>query len=338
MLHFMQLLTSSVRNLALVTLFRAGVIHRICAQKSTEKAKRDFIILMAHLFGRKYLPKAYTTSENLKEVVKRSPSIVLLPPMPEYAKKVLIQHNKEIQRIFSGYALAFATRNSAEMDADCALPLSQHRYPALERPIASTTDLPFLRHLESTAIDVVTRSPFVATSGHNDDVKSVEELIASARTGLHLNKSAIPTMEHLTGEDGRATHTPLNAYLLDFYMHGQTTALAAANGIRRGEVWFLLQDFDLTLMTIRGALEQLLLKASSAEPDVQESVGDTEDDSGYVGTASSIDLGEADDEEGVSDNSNFKRPQGVGDADWRVYEVVDKALREFNAKFKAMWA
>jgi len=75
-------------NLALVALLRNGVLHKVCGQSSFINAKRDFIILMAHLFGRKYLPKSYTTDENIKLIIKKSPSIVILPPLPEVARKV----------------------------------------------------------------------------------------------------------------------------------------------------------------------------------------------------------------------------------------------------------
>ena len=54
----------------------------------------------------------------------------------------------------------------------------------------------------------------------------------------------------------------MNAYLLDFYIHGQVLTLALANDIRRGDIWYLLQDFSLTLLTVKIALQELLLKAS----------------------------------------------------------------------------
>ncbi|KAL9023027.1 MAG: hypothetical protein Q9196_007422, partial [Gyalolechia fulgens] len=46
------------------------------------------------------------------------------------------------------------------------------------------------------------------------------------------------------------TETPLNAYLYDFYMHGDINALEHANGVRKSDVWFLLNDFSLVLATI----------------------------------------------------------------------------------------
>jgi hypothetical protein len=215
-------------NLALVALLRGGVLHKICGRSSIIDAKRNFIILMAHLFGRKNLPTSYTTDENIKLVIKNSPSIVVLPPLPKIAHKVLIEHDREILRVFTGYALAYTTQYADQLGPDNELPLSKKHYSE-DPPVAST---PFHQHLRETAIHVIARSPFVANSGHTDCFHSIKELTRTCRSGLHLNDNAIPSMGHITaiaGQDSNETYA-LNAYLLDFYMHGQVAALAAANG------------------------------------------------------------------------------------------------------------
>jgi hypothetical protein len=122
---------------------------------------------------------------------------------------------------------------------------------------------------------------------------------------------------------------PVNAYLLDFYVHGQVKALSVANAIRRGDVWYVLDEFTLTLKAIREALQQLLSQASrDAE---QEGDDEEEVDSGY-GTF------DMEGEDNGGEALAFKRPEKVRDIDWRVYEVVEGATREFEEKFKAMWA
>ncbi|KAF7974023.1 hypothetical protein HWV62_13539 [Athelia sp. TMB] len=319
-------------NLALVALLRNGVLHKICAQKSFIDCKRDFVILMAHLFGRKYLPRAYTTGDNIKLITQKSPSVVVLPPLPKVARDVLLAHDEEILRVFTGYVSTFAQQYADKLGSDTTLPLSGDDLSGDE-----AVSTPFRQHLRAVAIPVVARSPFVANSGHSEVYHSVSELARTSRSGLHLNESVIPSTAHITakpGDPGSDTFA-LNAYLLDFYTHGQKQALDKANGIRPGEIWFLLQDFALTLMTIRSALEQLLLKASKeAKSAAQELEEDAlELDSGY----GSFDPAEMD---GDADESgaDFKRPKGVNDLDWKTYEVVDGTLREFEEKFKAIWA
>ena len=335
-------------NFALVTLFQHGVLHRICEEPKAA-AQRSFVLLMAHLFNRRQLSKIYTNKNNIEELRKRYPSIIILPELPDSVSKVLTSHNEEILKIFVGYAMTYAAEYAHALGPDTSLPLSGKNYssdPTMD-PIPA-----FLTHLKETATSVTARSLFVASSGHDDNFSSVRELARTARSGLHLNENAIPSFDHLISDErsGRSEHA-LNAYLLDFYMHGQVQSVVAANGIRRGDVWYLLQDFSMTLMTVKTALEQLLMKASKdaqhatkaskeATPAGPLSVDLEDIDSGY-GTFDPSEEDRDDDNDEVDDeeaSGGFKRPSGVTERDWRVYEVVEAAASEFGAKFRAMWA
>jgi len=91
---------------------------------------------------------------------------------------------------------------------------------------------------------------------------------------------------------------------------------------------YLLNDFVLSLTTVRGAIEQLLTKASKeAAAGVEDGVSDVDSGSG-----------ESDEEHTEGNASTFSRPRGVMDRDWRVYEVLDEMLKELHEKFKAIWA
>ncbi|KAH7929957.1 P-loop containing nucleoside triphosphate hydrolase protein [Leucogyrophana mollusca] len=316
-------------NFALVALLRNGVFHRICSQPSLISAKRDFILLMCHLFGRRYLPSSYATNEKLAAIIKKSPSMVVLPALPEDVRQVLEEHDREILRVFTGYALTYGSQYQAQLGPDTRLPLSK-------RDISgdSTEETSLIRsYLQSTAIPVVARSCFVANSGHGDEFRSVQQLVQTARQGLCLNEHVIPSFEHITTLPLEGDNqVVLNAYLLDFYIHGQTGALAHANGIRRGDVWYLLQEFVLTLKTVRGVLEQLLQKMSKDSIVNEEGTDTFELDSGYA----SYDPTEMD--EGDEGSMVGSRPRGVSDSDWRVYKVANSALEEFEEKYRAMWA
>ena len=91
---------------------------------------------------------------------------------------------------------------------------------------------------------------------------------------------------------------------------------------------YLLDDFILSLTTVRGAIEQLLTKASKeAEVDLEDEILDV--DGGFA---------EVDEETTPGNAPMFPRPRGVTDQDWRVYEVLDEMLRDLNEKFRAIWA
>ncbi|THG95299.1 hypothetical protein EW026_g6330 [Hermanssonia centrifuga] len=313
-------------NFAIVVLLRSGAIHDICMHPSMETAKRELLILLCHLFGRRYVPKVYTSGMNVKLLLAKSPSKVLLPPLPACAEKVLLAHNKEILRVFKGYALAYAAEHMAALEADRSLPMSKKVYSG-----AGSSPSPFRTYLKSTSIAAVARSPFVCNSGHNDEFANVEELSATSRSGIQLRGHGIPSLQHIIANPGsREKPFPLNAYLLDFYTHGQTQALAAANGIRRGDVWYLLQDFTLTLKTIRTSIEQFLQSISAASGASAETAEEND-------LADDLDLPGMDDDEDGETNS-FQRPVGASDRDWRVFEVINAITKEFDEKYRAMWA
>ncbi|KAJ7045103.1 hypothetical protein C8F04DRAFT_1343667 [Mycena alexandri] len=298
-------------NFALIALLKSGALHDICEQSSMV-AKREFILIMAHLFGRRYISRVYASEANLA-IARKSPSMVVLPDLPESVREVFESHNQQIIRTFSGYALACAAQLEMKSDVDHnCLPLSKISYPG-----SPQADPCILRsRLRETAIHVVARSLFAANSGHTDEFTSVEELSRSARNGLYLNNNAIPSLKPLTTRDGEHV---LNAYLLDFFIHGQVSTLANANGIRRGDVWYLLQDFSLTLATIVNSLKQLFLSVPE----------DAEAGEGH-------DPAEREDDEEME--NGFERPPGVKDRDWRLYSIAYEAQRDFDEKFKAMWA
>jgi hypothetical protein len=223
-------------NLALVTLFRAGVIHEICSDKSTAQAKQNLIILFCHLFGRRELPSVYTSKENLEKVLRltKSPSKVILPPLNHKAQTVLSEHEKQTLNIFTSYASTFATHNSTHPEEDDELPLSRLKYAGSDEKVGGA----FQQYLEENSTPVVVRSPFIANSGHGDVFHSISELASTSRSGIHLNEHSIPSMERfITSREGSKGSFALNAYLYDFYTHGEVPTLAAVNGIRMDDTW-----------------------------------------------------------------------------------------------------
>jgi len=314
-------------NLALVTLIRAGVIHEICSNKSIIQAKQNLIILLSHLFGRRELPPTYTSKESLEAILRltKSASKVILPPLDHKARAALVEHEEQILRVFTSYASTFAAHNATHLGEEDELPLSKVKYAGSREGIGGA----FQRNLEQNSTPVVVRSLFVANSGHGDVFHSISELAATSRSGIYFNEHATPSMERfIASREGNKGGFAPNAYIYDFYMHGQVSTLAAANGIRRGDVWYLLNDFVLSLTTIRGAIEQLLTNASrEAGVDLEDETLDA--DSGFGGV---------DEDDVQGDAPTFSRPRGVTDRDWRMYQVLDEVYRELYDKFKAMWA
>lgn len=174
--------------------------------------------------------------------MKRSSSIVFLPELPAQATHVLRQHNEDTLQTFTTYVKTFVDQHIKT--ADCNLPLTGLQAGG------SNDDLELPGSLPPTMI----RSAFVALSGHGDKFESISDLCRTTRSGVFLEEAVIPHLDVYPDE----SKTPLNAYLYDFYMHGDIGALEQANGVRKSDVWFLLNDFSMVLATITASLANFL--------------------------------------------------------------------------------
>lgn len=113
------------------------------------------------------------------------------------------------------------------------------------------------------------RSSFVALSGHGDEFASISDLCRTTRGGVFLEEAVIPHLDVYPDE----SKTPLNAYLYDFFMHGDIEALEKANGVKKSDVWFLLNDFSLVLATITASLANFL-KLPESDLSLHDITGD----------------------------------------------------------------
>jgi ATP-dependent RNA helicase DDX60 len=238
-------------------LLKSGYFHSLCADIDTkpDQVCLTLMLVMAHLFGREQCKHA--DEEFIEEVVKRSPSIVFLPPLPAEAEEALHTHNDETLEIFRTYVKTFADQHLANTQ-DNKLPLTQLQIgPAsLDQPSKSLS--------KAIHPPTIIRSPFVALSGHSDTFASINDLCSTVRSGVFLEEAVVPYLPIYPSE----ASIPLNAYLYDFYKHGDVKALDEANRIRAGDVWFKLNDFSLVLATIVTSLSNFMKLNPYADDDM----------------------------------------------------------------------
>ncbi|KAF7156431.1 hypothetical protein CNMCM5623_010101 [Aspergillus felis] len=237
-------------------LLRAGYFEELCKQhrKNTEKKLRTLMIVLAHLFGRKSLGYRYEELLTRRQELK-SPSVVLLPPLPPNAVSAIRAHNQSILRTYTAYVETFVKQHLKE--PECELPLSKV-------PVGGSGNQQLSRLLGVLEANQ-SRSAFVGLSGHGDHFKSMKDLCNSVRSGVFLEQSVIPHLD-VYPDGGMA---PLNAYLYDFFCHGCVEPLEVANFISRSETWFLLNDFSLILATIIVSL-QVYLDPDLKSPGLEE--------------------------------------------------------------------
>lgn len=232
-------------------LLKDGYFHEICAKfdDNPEAVKRELMLTMAHLFGRRHCRQA--DEEFVQDVVKKSSSIVFLPPLPEQAANVLRRHNKNTLDIFTAYVRTFVDQHVEEPDN--TLPLTTVAVGGESSPRGSLRPKPLPK----------ARSIFVALSGHDDHFESIHDLCSTTRSGVFIEEAVVPHIG-LYPDD---SDLPLNAYLYDFFNAGDVNALITANKIRRGDIWFVLNDLSMTLATITTSLSSFLGLAAESDLD-----------------------------------------------------------------------
>jgi len=351
------LYTAEPANLSFLSLFRAGYIHSICNNSGNmTDAKQNLMHILAYLFCRQYVSKINFDREIFS--TKRTPSKVILPKIDEEAYKILRDHNKEVLSVFTECAVMYAIQQADSAPPDSTLPLSERKVEPRRSPSSGSV----YQVLNKSRVSSRSRSAFVATSGHGDVYQDADELSRTVRSGIHLTKHILPTLD--TFDKGEHDGRHINAYLLDFYNHGQLVPISEANGIPKGQVWYLLMDFSVVLDAIVTGIKEMMTKDMRVHEEDGESVAgeapivavaetkndrtaELENDERIENTGvKDYGGGPVEKERGeeveatvtASGDPELIRPGYVNNPDWNVYETFYQLQKEFNEKFKAIWA
>lgn len=274
-------------------LLKAGYFHGLCEgiRERPKKVLQELMMVMAHIFGRR--PCRISDVQT----IKKSSSSIVLPELPTKAATILEDHNEETLETFTTYVKTFAKQHVKNVEQ--SLPLTGLFFGGSEATIVQALDpLP-----TTTAY-----SHFEALSGHSDTFDSIADLCASTRSDNFLGKAAIPYLDiHPT--------VLLNAYLYDFFRHGSVQQIETANGILRGEIWFLLNDFSSVLATLVTSLTNFM----KVEPvDVYASLDRRGEDSDE----------ESSNDEGADESSSESGEENESDSD----DSLDKPLKPIPAE------
>ncbi|RAK85618.1 DEAD/DEAH box helicase [Aspergillus costaricaensis CBS 115574] len=247
-------------SFAFHALLNGGYFHRLCKNigKEPKETVLTLMLVMSHLFGRKYLPPV--ALENLRTSEKRSPSVVILPSLPKKAASILRSHNEKTQDIYTSYVTTFVEQHI--IDPGCFLPLTGMKCGGDKSPEG-------ISHALAVTPPTRVTSSFAALSGHGDKWRSISDLCKKVRSGVWLEQAVVPYVG-LYPEEGKL---PLNAYLYDFFKHGNVKALEKGNMIRKGDIWFLLNDFSLVLATIVTDFENYLKLSPNIDLDLLDVAG-----------------------------------------------------------------
>lgn len=242
-------------------LLSKGYFHTLCKdiEINPERVLATLMLVLSHIFERQSCKRS--DIEFIDNDIKRSSSVVFLPPLPKAAKNALSTHNAETLSVFKAYAKTYT--NQYLHYEDNKLPLTKFNIGS-----AAVLDIP----TNACAPPPLVRSAFVALSGHGDKFSTISELCDTVRSGIFLEEALMPYLPIYQEE----SDPPLNAYLLDFFKHGDVRTIEHANKIHASDIWSrlkgmlhlcrnrihyydtnILQDFSTILHTIVGCLTDL---------------------------------------------------------------------------------
>lgn len=298
-------------SFAFHALLHSGYFAKLCRNiiKKPKVTLRQLMLVMSHIFGRFHLRRS--TLEAYSGAEKRSSSIVVLPPMPKMAAKILKKHNRHVLDIYTGYVSTYIDQHVKTRD--CCLPLSGWKVEGEK----SSAELGVIGNKVLLPAPRIA-SPFYALSGQHDVWESVSDLCETVRGDVWLEESVIPYVP-VTSEVN-----PLNAYLYDFFKHGNVQQLEIANGVRRNDIWYRLNDFSMILSTLITSLDIFLDPSASKDPDLLDVAG--------RGDLKEIEIDdkladEENDTAGTAPNAKFGGPQ-------RDAKGKTAANRNFNSRLQ----
>lgn len=233
-------------------LLKDGYFRDLCSSnRGRQEILLETMLVMSHLFCRQAC--AQYKSKQFLERVHRSPSVGILPDLPQKASEVLERHNQQTLSVFQNYVSSYANQHLTGAP-DNRLPFTEYKVDSAHDH--SMLDLStVLPSSDSPRLPTVVRSPFCALSGFSDKFGTIHELCDTVRAGVFLEESAVPYIPIAPKETGGV---PWNAYLYDFFKHGDMETLKSVNQIKGGDVWYHLKNFSLILSSIVTSLANFL--------------------------------------------------------------------------------
>lgn len=317
-------------------LLNQGYFHTLCVDVMHEERQGEILLelmlVLCHIFCR--IPCTRHKDQTwLAKVAHSSPSVILLPNLPLGAASVLQQHNKETLQIFQNYVKTYAAQH---LDG-----VSDNQLPFTKQHAVGTRKACDMRGVLPTLPSTTIVSPFAALSGFNDDFKTIGELCRMVRSGVFLEESAIPYIPIAPDE---TNGVPWNAYIYDFFKHGDLKALSRDNEIRSGDAWFRLKDFSLVLSTIIASIETFI----NPNEDADIAMMDVQDAGDMIEESRGVDPGEHTENEYAGEGSTkakvndtvasgkAKGKKKVVLDSWEDEEISDSDADDENGPFEQL--
>uniref|UniRef100_A0A663DQ04 DExD/H-box helicase 60 n=1 Tax=Aquila chrysaetos chrysaetos TaxID=223781 RepID=A0A663DQ04_AQUCH len=237
-------------NFVLVSFLVKGLFHKLCqpikgSTVFSEDVLEKLVLILANLFGRKYLPAC-----SMKYKCIFCQSKVFLEDLPEDFADAVNEYNTKVEENFAHFLLT--TAKLADMEQEYRLPLSKTDFTSKNWHGSELAS-----YLMDNTKSISAISPFACLSGVVDnDLFHGEVINKAVLRSLGINVTNCPLL-YLNKYDNQGRRRPLNAYALDFYKHGSLIALTTDNWLNEGDAYYALKDFSLLIKSIGTSLSEL---------------------------------------------------------------------------------
>ncbi len=250
-------------NFAFAKVLESGKLHEICKGykalrgdlNSSKKriVQSQLLFILCHIFLRIPVPVAHDPHADAH-------ACLTLPSLGDQNVQalrdidiILQKHRMDTASMFSNYFRNY--RHFSKRGRSDRLPLSSVR---VQPPRSSRKDeaneKQLVGALESLSNSSPVRSSFSSVSGITDVLTSTPDFIESFGRDMPIPPSSLPLFESL---DLRGRNLRLNAFVFDFFMHGDYRRIIKENNIRDGLAWEHLKKFDILLKLIKEALQDV---------------------------------------------------------------------------------
>uniref|UniRef100_A0A8C0B3S0 DExD/H-box helicase 60 n=1 Tax=Buteo japonicus TaxID=224669 RepID=A0A8C0B3S0_9AVES len=213
-------------NFVFVSFLVKGLFHKLCqpikgSTVFSDDVLEKLVLILANLFGRKYLPACST-----KYKCTFCQSKVFLEDLPEDFADAVNEYNTKVEENFAHFLMT--TAKLADMEQEYRLPLSKTDFTSKNWHGSELAS-----YLMDNTKSISAISPFACLSGVVDnDLFHGEVVNKAVLRSLGINVTNCPLL-YLNKYDNQGRRRPLNAYALDFYKHGSLIALTTDN-------WYIL--------------------------------------------------------------------------------------------------
>lgn len=243
-------------NFLFASILRSGILRKICSdfQQDSKGTVLKLLVVLANIFNR--VPLRNISKKYYQKVIHSSTSVVFLEPFPPKIAQFVRNYNNRVLSVYTSYAMQYSAHaeKNGILPPDTVLPLSQINFNI---EIDNENGLHF--QLKKTSRKVTTRSKFSALSGHDDEFVSAFDLSSNLRAKFNVDKDSIPLVEDPD------PNKPWNAYIVDFFKHGQMRTIEKVNGIKEGQSFQKLKD---VMLILRAICSSMTLLANDDDSDI----------------------------------------------------------------------